>query len=426
MRWLNGEYQNLYIHCPPAHGKSELISRRLPAYLLGRFPGAPVIATSYGATLAETLSRDVRTIMEQPTYREVFGNPFAPGLVARVDEFATAQGGKYVCAGVGGGLIGKHYLFGIGDDLIKNAEEAFSETMRESVWQWWTRVWANRKITDRAKQLLIGHRWHEGDVYSRAVATDPTAWHTLMLEAIATNDEEHRVAGEALWPARFGIDFLRAQKRDNPHSFEAMYQGRPVAEGGGMFKRAWFRYAEKNGSPDLFKLGESGWRNARDATRFLAVDLAASEKTSADFTVIGAYASFKSGELVKLGQIRDHLEGPDIIPQIQVAMNRWGAGEVWIEKIGFQSALLTHARRMGLPVRELRPDKDKVTRAAPLAALHAAGKMWWAPGDWWLDSERELLAFPAGAHDDIVDTDAYAAQIHNKMLAYGQSFKQVR
>jgi len=184
-----------------------------------------------------------------------------------------------------------------------------------------------------------------------------------------------------------------------------------------MFKRAWFRYAEKNGSPTLFKMGDT-WRNVDDATRYLTVDLAASEKTTADYTVIAAFASFKSGELLKLGQIRARLEGPDIVPQIQLALERFNAGEAWIERIGFQTSLLTHARRCGIPVRELRPDKDKVTRAAPLAALMAAGKYFMAPGEWRIENENELLSFPAGAHDDQVDADAYAAMVHNQMLAF--------
>src|SRR5215218_215227 len=47
-----GEIKRLMVFCPPRAGKSELMSRRLPAYLLGRNPDARIVATSYSASLA--------------------------------------------------------------------------------------------------------------------------------------------------------------------------------------------------------------------------------------------------------------------------------------------------------------------------------------------------------------------------------------
>ena len=185
-----------------------------------------------------------------------------------------------------------------------------------------------------------------------------------------------------------------------------------------MFKRAWFRYAEKNGSPDLFKLGESGWRNVQNSRRFLTVDLATSTKESADYTVIMAWAMW--GEtLLLLDVMRARLEGPDILPQIAMMLNRHRAGEAWIEKIGFQTALIQDAARKALPVRELRPDKDKQTRAAPMAAAMANGKVWFAPGPWHADLEAELLSFPAGAHDDQVDAFSYGERVRHEVAGYG-------
>jgi hypothetical protein len=42
----------LIIQAPPQHGKSELVSRRFPAYVLGKYPHLRLIACSYGAILA--------------------------------------------------------------------------------------------------------------------------------------------------------------------------------------------------------------------------------------------------------------------------------------------------------------------------------------------------------------------------------------
>ena len=43
------QIKRLMVFMPPRHGKSELVSRCLPAYLLGRDPDCSIIATSYSA-----------------------------------------------------------------------------------------------------------------------------------------------------------------------------------------------------------------------------------------------------------------------------------------------------------------------------------------------------------------------------------------
>ena len=48
----------LILEAPPRHGKSELVSRRFPAYAFGRFPDLSVIAASYGAYLASRMNRE--------------------------------------------------------------------------------------------------------------------------------------------------------------------------------------------------------------------------------------------------------------------------------------------------------------------------------------------------------------------------------
>lgn len=415
MDWITGTGPaRLMLFMPASNGKSEIVSRCLPAFLLGVKP-CKVIACSHTATLAEEMSIDVRAIMAGEPYQQIFGVKTAK--TGSAESWRTLDGGKYVCAGVGGAVTGKHFEYGIIDDPIKNAEEAFSEVMREKVWQWYTRVFRTRRIGGNARMLLTSTRWHEDDLAGRILAKEPGRWKVLEFPAIDETDSrrkpEHR---GALWADRYSREFLDEERTLNPYAFESLYQQRPVPEGGGMFKRAWFRYAEKNGSPDLLKLGEKGWLNIRNGRRYVTVDLAASTKTTGDYTVIACWSSMKDGTLVLLDLVRERLEGPDIIPAITRALERTG-GEAWIETIGFQATLLQTARRLGMPCRELRPDKDKVTRAAPMAAHFSAGQLWFAPGAWHIDMERELLSFPAGAHDDIVDAMAYGVIVHNKGLA---------
>ena len=106
------------------------------------------------------------------------------------------------------------------------------------------------------------------------------------------------------------------------------------------------------------------------------------------------------------------MEGPDIAPAIGAHRDRWRPGTVWIEKVGFQLALIQEARRRGLPVRELERTKDKLGRALGATPLYERGCVYFPDQSPWLaDFESELLLFPNGAHDDCVDVAADAANI---------------
>src|SRR5690606_2313052 len=67
-----GECKRLMICVPPRHGKSELGSRRFPAYYVGRNPRKQIIAASYNSDLAGDFGRDVRNIVADPLFSALF------------------------------------------------------------------------------------------------------------------------------------------------------------------------------------------------------------------------------------------------------------------------------------------------------------------------------------------------------------------
>lgn len=409
-----GVEPRVLISMPPRHGKSWLCSRYFPAWFIGRNPDKRVILTSYEAGYAAEWGDATREVLKRQGH--LFGVKIRDDRAARDNWQVEGHEGGMVTAGAGGPITGRGADLLIIDDPFKNAEEAMSETIRKKVWDWFVST-AYTRLEPNGRVLIIQTRWHESDLIGRALQMEAENWKYVNLPALDP------VTGAALWPERYSVAALNKIKKADGTGYwwSAMYQGSPSPMGGGMFKRQWFRYAEKNGSPTLFKMGDK-WCNVMDAHRFCTVDLAVSTKTSADYTVITTGASFKNGDLLILNVRRERMESPDLIPAIEQEINAWGCGEAHIESMGFQVSLIQEARRRGLPVRELRADKDKQTRAGPLAALFAGGKVYFAPGDWISEAERELLSFPAGAHDDIVDSMAYSARVHNESL--GDSFKR--
>lgn len=153
----------------------------------------------------------------------------------------------------------------------------------------------------------------------------------------------------------------------------------------------------------------------RDALiRYATVDLATSVKTTADFTVICVVGKAPDGQLLVLDVVRRRMEGPKLIPAIQRAVEAHDLGAVFIEKAGFQLSIIQQARSLGVPVRELVPDKDKVARALPATARLEGGQILLPRVAPWIDEFiAEFLAFPnagSSGHDDQVDALAYAVE----------------
>jgi hypothetical protein len=135
-RVARGEIDRLMLLVPPRHGKSELSSRRFPAYYLGLFPDHHFISASASATLSEDFGRDVRNIINSSEYQEIFPETrLAEDSQAR-GRWQTAQGGSYYAVGVGGALYGRGANVLVLDDLFGSIAEARSETTRKQVWEW--------------------------------------------------------------------------------------------------------------------------------------------------------------------------------------------------------------------------------------------------------------------------------------------------
>lgn len=187
-----------------------------------------------------------------------------------------------------------------------------------------------------------------------------------------------------------------------------------VTYGAGMFYRDWFRYwwpgSDGRGEP-VYNLGENNTVPASGCKRFATVDLAWSLEERADYTVISSWALTPRKHLILLDVIREHIEGPDVVRKMRMAFERFDLGFFLVERASRQLSIFQEAKRNGLPVREVRAEKDKQARALSVTAWMENGQVWFprpaqVPA---MDAcESELLAFPVGEHDDFVDTLSYA------------------
>lgn len=243
-RFAAGEIKRLMVFMPPQHGKSELVSRRLPAYIHGRNPDARIIACSHNASLASTMNRDVQRIIDDDAYRLLFPGTQLYGKNVRSDRHGSylrnsdifevvGHTGYYKSAGVCGSITGRGFNVGIIDDVFKDRREADSPAIREAVNNWYTSTFRTRRGKD-ASILLTMTRWHPDDLAGWLLAmaeADPKAdqWTVLCFPAVCDSPgpDDPRQPGEALWPARFPLNDLEAQKAANLSDWYALYQQEP-------------------------------------------------------------------------------------------------------------------------------------------------------------------------------------------------------
>lgn len=218
----------LLVSMPPRHGKSQYISRYLPAWYLWRWPRRHVILTSYAAEFAATWGRRAREAFNRAT-------SFIPSSGPNQDkqashEWETLHGGGMKTAGVLGDITGRPANLLLFDDLIKNDEEAGSETIRTKTWEW-LRGTALPRMEPGAKAIGIGTRWHRDDYQSRLLRPEWTedVLHVNMPAIAEGEDPLGRAPGEALWPRRWSLPRLAKKRRQvGEYWWLAEYQGRPT------------------------------------------------------------------------------------------------------------------------------------------------------------------------------------------------------
>ena len=407
-----GRAPRLMTLMPPRHGKSEMISKYFPAWFLGVYPDKRIILSGHQAEFAASWGRKVRDLLDE-VGAKLFGIRLRRDSSAADRWDLAGREGGMVTAGVGGPITGRGADLLIIDDPVKNAEQAHSQTFRDKVWDWYLST-AYTRLEPDGRVVLVQTRWHEDDLAGRLLAqasqSAPAAesWYVLQLPALAeVNDPLERQPGEALWPDRFDVPALQQRQRAlGSYWFSAMYQQRPTPPEGAIFRKTWFRYWA---SQDEFFLLDGHAVRRDDCWRFGSVDLALSERTNADYTVIASWAVTAGGELILLDLIRDRLSAPKIVPLIRRTMARFSLDYVAIERVAIQEAIVQQARRAGLSIRPVRPQGDKISRAGAASVRFEAGCVYFPRAATWLDDlEAELLHFPVGAHDDQVDAVSYA------------------
>lgn len=420
-----GEIKRLLIEMPPRHGKTEEVSVKFPAWVLGRHPDWPIINAAYSSELSEKSSSVCRELVRSERYAQIFpllkvkddtkAKNFWQVEQGERDAMDHIAGGGYQAVGVGGAATGFGAKILIVDDPVKNREEADSETMRQKVWEWYSSVARTRLEKDGAV-ILIMTRWHEDDLAGRCLATGQH-WHRIRYPAVADEDEAVRKKGDALWPKKYPVAALEDIRADvDERTWYALYQQNPRKSSEKMsFDPAWF---------PTFTLADL---KPLIVNRYAMIDVADTKKDGADWTglVVGDWSVDDKWYLPHIKRHRVNIKG--LIDLIFMVWVNWRPIAIGIEKKAFADQvkpLLDDecAKRNIYPVVIQLEDggrskQGRITGALQGRAEHKRILLQAEPTDDTEAFKAELWSFPRGRWDDLIDACAYMEQMGSRPYA---------
>lgn len=407
-----GEIKRLMIRCPPRHGKSEKATIRFPAWFLGRNPSKQIICASYNTTLATKFGRAVRNLVDSREFAAVFPHVKLAADSKAADMWGTAQGGSYVACGVRSSMTGHGAHLLTIDDPVKNREEADSETVRDAVREWYSST-ARTRLMPGGAIVLIYTPWHEDDLGGwllEEAEHGGEQWDVVSMPAMAEDDDVlSREPGQALWPAWYDRSALKEIKSSvSPRDWAALYQCRPIPEGGNFFERKWFEFYDDP---------------PKHLRTYGASDFALGDNEEADFTVHGVVGVDANDTIYLLDLWRDKVVSDRSVDAmidmiLQYRPLTWGGEKGQIEKsLGpFIDKRMRERNAYCRRVLYARPH-DKVVMARSFQARMSMGKVVFPrSAPWFLDLHREMLSFPAGKHDDQVDMLALIGMMMENMV----------
>lgn len=428
-----GQIRKLIVTVPPQHGKSEFISRYFPAWHLGTFPSKRLALISYGSDYAETWGGRARDNLEA-WGEDVFGLTVSKSQRARGDwELANNRGGLFA-TGIDGSITGRPVDGLIIDDPIKNAVEAFSSATRERHKDFWLSVSKTRLAAD-AWWIILQTRWHEDDLAGwlirrekdvvvlnlAALAFDPLALPERE-RALYQGDPLGREPGEPLCPQLKPLSFLEDARQDNDYFFSAMYQGRPVPVGGGMFSESWFKFWDLATLP-IERHPDGHYWYPRAGEKFDEVVSSwdfPKKLTERGSYMVGQVWARKGVERYLLDQVRKRVDVEQMPEEVKALLKKWPMIQGhFIEDKAAGPDVMRELRREGVTnIIPIVPEGSKDLRASACTFIARSGNVW-IPSfhlyDWVRDWLAEITSFPNYPFND--QMDAMTQALNNMIVA---------
>lgn len=395
-----GTKDRIAVSIAPRFGKSFLLSTYYPAWYLGKHPDHYVIMASHTADLAVDFSRKVRNIISSPEYRHIFPDTRIAADAKAAGRWDTSAGGSVFAVGVGGAVAGRGaHLLIVDDpfseqDVLNGNYEVF-----EKAYQWFT-YGARTRLMAGGRIAVVHTRWARSDLIGRLtkeMAMNPQADQYEIVEFPAILP-----SGKALWPEMWPVEALERTKASMPlFQWNAQYLQTPTSEEAAIIPRSWWREWTSDRPPKC-------------EYTLLSYDTAHTVRERSDYSACTLWGVFRdeneAANVILLNAWKAKLEFPELKAKVMEDNARWKPDGIIVEAKAAGSPLIQELRRTGIAVQEFTPSRgnDKLARVNSVSDMFSSG-MVWAPATRWAEEVIEEVAeFPAGEHDDLVDSTSMA------------------
>ena len=393
----------------PRMGKSQMISIYYPAWYLGRHPDHKVIVASHTADLAVVMARKVRNLIQSPEYARIFPNTKIASDAKAAAQWNTTQGGEYFAIGVGGALAGRGAHLIIADDPLSEQDiKAGNTNSLDTAYEWFSAGLRTRLMPD-GKICVLHTRWHQRDLIGRllkdsAMNEGGDSYEAFEFPAILNEGTDKE---KSIWPEQWTLESLQQTRASMHHimwQWYAQYQQNPTAAEAAIIKRDWIKWWTREDPPPCDFIVQS-------------FDTALTTKSRSDFSVCHTWGVWHNEDdgtqnVILLNKVKGKYEFPELKVMAHEQYSEWQPDSVIVEAKASGQPLIDEMRRSGIFVQDFSPGKgqDKIARLNAVADMFASGHVWFPETAWASQTVEEILAFPAGEHDDEVDTMTLALQ----------------
>lgn len=425
-----GDIHRLLVNIPPRHSKSTIVSVAWCAWEWIAQPEQKFLAASYSGSLSIRDNLKARRLIQSPWYQERWGHMFTlAGDQNAKQRFENDKTGYRLATSVGGTATGEGGSRLILDDP-HGAQDAQSETMRETALDWFDMVWSTRLNNPKTDAMVtVMQRLHEKDISGHIIndiggwehVCIPAEWDGKKRRTVLGPYDPRTVKGELICPERFGLEEITKLKQLlGTYGASGQLQQDPSPAEGGILATKHFQL----------------WPHVQRLPQFEYIlqsyDTAFTERTTGDpstCTVWGVFSHRGMRNAMLLDAWDEHLGYPDLRARvIKDWETEYGADtsakagmptkgrrpdRILVEAKASGQSLLQDLRLARVPAVGYNPGQaDKVSRAHQAAPTLELGLLWipesgknpGQPVSWAQSFLNQVAKFPVAEHDDYVDT----------------------
>jgi len=398
---------------PRGHLKTQIKTIGYSCWRIIKDPNIRICLMSAKNDLAESFLTAIKSHFESNQklrmyYGDFVGKKWNEGeiVVSKRDKTSLKEP-TVICAGVGTSLTSQHYDLIIPDDIVNETNVTTKEQI-DKVKEYWG-LCQSLGDGDQTDWRITGTRYHDSDLYGDLIEKNDAAPkpYSIYIRAVIEN-------GKPIWPFKFNLEHI-ADLRSNQsaYTFSCQYYNDPINAEDADFKKEWVQYYDDD------DLKDDRGNEIKKVNHFITLDPAIGQGERNDDTVFcqcavdednNWYVSFPSvGKFTPASTVDKIFEHDE----------EYKPKTTGIEGVSFQKVLqyMVHTKERELnnfiPITELKPNaRSKVNRIRGLQPRFENGIIYIRRDD--KNTEKfvdQLLRFPTGKHDDMIDALAYMLDI---------------